>query len=287
MAKNQDPDITEEQAQENLLRRREQLGIQKNPQGHENIRSILSSPNSPVDLDDIFARQCSGPDTCHVHADEIIPCPICKSDYEEKARKFKDLEAIRLQELRKHPEKILQEIGIGRRHMGASLDNFAGGETIIALCRKCAEDPHDLVLSGPSGCGKTHLAVGIMRSMVQAGSLGYTGGRFITASELLMEIRGTYNGDKFVNEADLVECFGNVDFLVLDDLGAEKATEWAIATLYLIIDRRYREMKPTIVTTNLSVDDIASYLSPRIASRLAGGKVIEIKMPDWRRRRAG
>lgn len=224
---------------------------------------------------------------CHAHPDEMIPCPICKADHEERVSKFKTLEAARLQELRDHPEKILREIGIGRRHLSASLDNFVGGESIIAVCRNCAKDTHDLVLSGPSGCGKTHLAVGIMRAMVQDGSLGYAGGRFITASELLMEIRGTYNGDKWVNESDLVECFGNVDLLVLDDLGAEKATEWAIATLYLIIDRRYREMKPTIVTTNLSVDDIATYLSPRIASRLAGGKVIEIKMPDWRRRRAG
>jgi DNA replication protein DnaC len=73
--------------------------------------------------------------------------------------------------------------------------------------------------------------------------------------------------------------------LCLDDLGAEKTTEYAITTLYLIIDRRIRNEMQTIITTNLSLDEIEATLGARIASRLAEMKIIKINMPDYRKKR--
>jgi DNA replication protein DnaC len=76
-------------------------------------------------------------------------------------------------------------------------------------------------------------------------------------------------------------------FLVLDDLGAEKDSEHALTTLYLIIDRRNRDELPTVVTTNYTPDEIESRLGARIASRLADMKTISLmKICDYRKRRA-
>jgi integrase len=56
--------------------------------------------------------------------------------------------------------------------------------------------------------------------------------------------------------------------LYLDDLGTEKPTDWALQTLYLIIDRRYPEMMQTIISSNLNLDELSSRLGDRIASRI-------------------
>jgi len=76
-----------------------------------------------------------------------------------------------------------------------------------------------------------------------------------------------------------------MDFLIIDDLGAEKSTEFSITTLYIILDRRIRELKTTIITTNLSMSQIEEHLGARIASRLSEMKNIKINMPDHRKRR--
>ena len=73
----------------------------------------------------------------------------------------------------------------------------------------------------------------------------------------------------------------------LDDLGVEKPTEWAKKTLNYIIYERDNNFKPTIITANLSLDDIANQIDKRISSRIAGmGQVIRVQGPDWRLKRS-
>ena len=69
----------------------------------------------------------------------------------------------------------------------------------------------------------------------------------------------------------------------MDDMGAEKTTDWSMSTLYVLIDKRYSEMMPTIITSNLTVAEVADKVGDRIASRIAGMcKVIELKGKDRR-----
>ena len=70
---------------------------------------------------------------------------------------------------------------------------------------------------------------------------------------------------------------------MLDDLGVDKTSEGSLQTLYTIIDRKYREEKQTLITSNLTLDEIAEEVGDRIASRIAGMcKVVEIKGKDRR-----
>jgi DNA replication protein DnaC len=69
----------------------------------------------------------------------------------------------------------------------------------------------------------------------------------------------------------------------MDDLGVEKTSEWSMQTLYTITDWRYRELRQTLVTSNLTLDEIAGKVGDRIASRIAGMcKVVELKGKDRR-----
>ncbi len=105
-----------------------------------------------------------------------------------------------------------------------------------------------LLLHGPQGVGKTHLAVGILREVIRTkGARGY----FYETREFLRIVRDTYNRSVTETEMSVLEPVMNAELLVLDDLGAERTSEWVQETLGLIVNTRYNNKRPTIFTTNL------------------------------------
>ena len=145
-------------------------------------------------------------------------------------------------------------------------------------------------VTGPAGTGKTHLACAVLRSWA-AGHPRVVGRRspytsriasFVTIPEMLLELRASYNPrHDGLSETGLVADYSGMPALVLDDLGAEKSTDWTWSALYAVIAARINWMRPTIVTSNLSLDEIDA-LDPRLASRLAGLAVIRLGGRDRR-----
>lgn len=196
-----------------------------------------------------------------------------------ECRKKMDIADYRRREI----TKVLLETGVGKRYLSCTLESFTGGAKYVDWCQKWLADPVDgIFFSGSYGCGKTHLAVALCQELLLDSRLLSV--LFVYAVDLLYSIRKSFSSD---GADSIIERYTSVDYLILDDLGAEKSTEWAIETLSLIIDRRDRNMLPTIVTSNLSLADIEEKLSGRIASRLANGKVVKIDMPDYRKQRKG
>lgn len=151
----------------------------------------------------------------------------------------------------------------------------------------------NLYIFGGIGTGKTYLAAAIMRSHLENIEPEYNGcayridenlyPKFVCVPELLLEIRRTFS-DNANDESTVIDKYTNANLLVLDDLGVEKTTDWALQTLYIIINRRYSEPdKITIVTSNLTLDSVSRLLNERISSRLKGMcKIIELKGKDRR-----
>lgn len=179
----------------------------------------------------------------------------------------------------KEPEPKAPAINqhIPKAYRECRFDTFQGNDKMVQGLIKLADTGCDIVLRGETGCGKTHLAVALM----QHAGHGY----FTTAPELLLRIRSTFNDGGWETEDEVIRDLCSHDLLVLDDLGAEKTTEFAITTLYIIIDRRIRDAKRTIITTNLSLKEIEDKLDARIASRLSGMQNVKINMPDYRKKR--
>ena len=91
----------------------------------------------------------------------------------------------------------------------------------------------------------------------------------VNVPKLLLKIKSTFNNDYGMeNEESILRGIGEVSVLLLDDIGAEKSTEWVKETLYLIIDQRYCDMKKTYFTSNLTLKEI-SKIDDRISSRIA------------------
>src|SRR4030095_5083581 len=134
-----------------------------------------------------------------------------------------------------------------------------------------------LLLEGSYGSGKTHLAAAIANDAVQRGIPTL----FITVPDLLDSLRFAYNDPETTFEARF-EDIRSADLLVMDDFGTQNATQWAQEKLFQIINYRYINKLPTVITTNLILDEIES----RIRSRLQDAdfvKYVRIMAPDYRR----
>lgn len=227
-------------------------------------------------------------ETCTICGYEYLPtqltngmCDGCTAD-KDRAKK-------KLQEQKEHPEIILSSWGVPKRHLQASFENYNGGDEAKRYLVEASKKNQDVLLCGKTGCGKTHLAVATLRGKIERATKPFREYKkqalFITVPELLFEIRQTFRDDSYETEKSIVDTYSTVPLLILDDLGAEKATEWGESTLYLIIDRRNREQMWTIVTSNLTLSEIEQSLGARIASRLSDMKVVNIKLPDYRKKR--
>jgi len=122
-----------------------------------------------------------------------------------------------------------------------------------------------LLMTGREGTGKTHLAVAILKEAISKGFKGL----YWNVPELFLELRRRMDNTAEENEADLFDFARRADLLVLDDLGAERTSEYVLDRLYVLINRRYEDDSATIITTNKSLPELKLQLSPRIASRIA------------------
>lgn len=140
-----------------------------------------------------------------------------------------------------------------------------------------------LFFYGKAGAGKTHLAVSIARYIIEEKQVAV---KFARVIDLLMDIRRTYNADEYFrteNETELLRKYSTIPLLILDDLGTEKSTEWSRQIFYQIIDSRWIDDKPIIITSNLSLRELAERFDDRISSRIGGScEVFEAKPHDYR-----
>lgn len=129
---------------------------------------------------------------------------------------------------------------------------------------ECKHNPHTLgiLYTGPVGSGKTFLAASIANELMDAGLQVL----FLVVPDLLDELRSTYKSE--VNEMDLLDSARTIPILILDDLGAHNYTDWTRNRIYSIINYRMNESLPTIITSNLSLDEMEKHIGLRTTSRI-------------------
>jgi DNA replication protein DnaC len=188
-------------------------------------------------------------------------------------------------------ETLMEKSGLSRRFRGYTFANFrpmasnGAGRALIRVEEYLAnweenrEEGRGLYLCGGVGTGKTHLAVAILNELVRKKRVPSL---FVTVPELLDNIRQTYNkpGRNLDEWMDAVQ---NAEFLVLDDLGSERPTEWVRERIFVIVNHRYREALPTVFTSNIGPEELPAQLSARTASRIiAMCEGVEIEGDDYR-----
>ena len=155
----------------------------------------------------------------------------------------------------------LADANIPKRYLHCTLTNFAAYnpslERALEQARRVPdrfpsannlrEQGRGLLLEGPPGVGKTHLGVAVLKQVMETSGAR---GLFYDTRDLLRVIRSTYDPSIRTTELEILRPVMTADLLVLDDLGAEKTSEWVEETMNLIVNTRYNERRLTIFTSN-------------------------------------
>jgi DNA replication protein DnaC len=184
-----------------------------------------------------------------------------------------------------------------KRYRGVSFDRppvsdmaqSAATRSVVAEVRGFCEAIEDnldsgrgLWLTGDTGTGKTTLAMLVSKAALEAGRSV----AIYSTPDLLARIRRTF--DSAGGEDSYSQFFQrlvSVDLLHLDDLGAERRTDWVLEQLYAVIDRRYNDERSVVFTTNLAEEPLKEQLGTRIVSRLVqmcDGNPLPLFGPDKR-----
>lgn len=152
-------------------------------------------------------------------------------------------------------------------------------DNIKQLFELIPETRRGIYIHGGVGTGKTHVAFALYKEAQEKKIACLLWNTTEMFREFRLDIRRLPNEARGVEEA-LIKDRGLVIF---DDIGAEKLTDWVAETFYLIINKRYEEMLPTIFTSNLTIPELADKIGDRTVSRIV--EMCEIVKLDGKDRR--
>lgn len=187
---------------------------------------------------------------------------------------------------KKRAEKLFEESGVGKRFLTADFENFERQRMPkaydIALGFAESFDKNDgegLIFTGDVGTGKTHLAAAIAAEIIRKYSATV---EFVSYTEVLTDMKAAFSNHS--DEAYMLEeRMRKADLLVIDDLGKEKPSPFTNELFYRVVNGRYKDKLPMIITSNHGVGSLSERLDYSVFSRLvAMCKVVEMRGIDYR-----
>lgn len=190
-------------------------------------------------------------------------------DRKEREKEERERQAKEQRKMQERIERLLGQSGIKKRFRQRTFPNFRCDTPGRKKCYEIAKEYADhfayhrangdgLYIEGTNGTGKTHLAVAIALQLINEGIPVICK----TSGDLLLDVKRAFD-DEYVKEHEVLDVYKNVDLLIIDDLGKEQCSDWSMSTLYSILNDRYEDMKPTIVTTNYNADNLVNALTPK------------------------
>lgn len=214
-------------------------------------------------------------------------CPLCLEAERERVQQ-QDRE--RQQALR--VQAALRRSGIPERYLEASFEGFEAvteqAQRVRERCHRYAatfrerfEVGTNLVLIGGAGTGKTHLACAIARHVMIEHRYQAI---YSTVTNAVRQVRRTYDQDSEETEIQVIDRLAGVPLLVLDEVGVQSGSDHEHAVLFEVLDRRYADVRPTILVSNLTLEELGQVLGERALDRLLEeGAALTCEWPSYRR----
>lgn len=220
----------------------------------------------------------------------LSQCPKCAAE-DLKQRRIKEQEdQENSKQLRTQNCIAAFEKSIPMRFRHATLDNFitdtpqkAEKKQYIdryanAFGNKIQETGGGLIMTGNPGTGKTHLAIGLGRDLSNLGWFV----AYQNLTELIRSIRATWKDDT-KSEDEIIRRLKAVDLLIIDEVGAQAGSDNERNIVFEIINGRYENVKPTIIISNYSINEVAEFISERSVDRITqGGAVLNFTWESQR-----
>ena len=203
---------------------------------------------------------------------------------EEMAAHDAEIERRERQQAAQEKIERYKKSGVPERYFNEALDTFkitnamqstaAKAATNFLHAVKCGEFK-SLVMIGNAGTGKTHLACGIIRE---------AGGKYRTAPDIVEEMRRAKSFTAAETEAEIIDYYGRIKLLVIDEIGRGISATDEKYMLYQILNARYNTRKPTVLISNLRKADFLQYIGVAAADRLVeSAEIWEMNGESYRR----
>lgn len=191
-----------------------------------------------------------------------------------------------IERLKINADYLRKQSNLGKRFSTRTFESFdpSGNRKAYEVCRRYVDtkaydsEKNGLIICGDYGTGKTHLAASIANYAVDNGIPTL----FDTYGGHLEKLKAEFNMNA---EPKYLNLMRNVDLLILDDVGKEKQTEWSESVMFDVINHRYENMKPVIITSNFSSRELEDYFGEACYSRLV--ETCNAIVTDGRDRRRG
>jgi DNA replication protein DnaC len=204
-------------------------------------------------------------------------CPQCAAEAREVEEKRRQAEEEQQRQLRM--EQRLSTSGIPLRFRDRAFESFVADtepkRKALEIASQFAEkfDEHfrdgtTVIFSGPPGTGKSHLAIASAMAVMSTGTVLY-----LNALDLVRMVRDTWRRDSEMTESAVLTELSTVSLLVIDEIGVQYGTEGEQVILFDVLNRRYRDLMPTILLTNLGKAGMKEFLGDRSFDRLREGGI--------------
>jgi DNA replication protein DnaC len=248
----------------------------------EAVCPVCGAPMTFVFMDNLSYLKITGKEPFWAE----LPCGTC-----ERKRVIRELEERSDEASRNRLNSLIANSMLRERFLDKTFANFIpfGKDKekqlyVLSIARDFADDFNRhrrigtwLLFMGNVGAGKSHLCAAVINQLVRAGRTAL----FTKAPRLLREVKETFNRDSEVTQSEIIARMGELDLLVIDEVGIQFGTDTERMILYEILDLRYESMRPVILTTNITdLKSLEKLLGPRIIDRLFEGES-KIVFFDW------
>jgi len=220
-----------------------------------------------------------------------LPCKAC-----EREKMLQEMEERTKNAAQKKLNTMLTNSMLQKRFIDKTFDNFAPfgmdkekQQRVLSIAKDFADDFYRhrqvgtwLLFMGSVGTGKNHLCAAIINQVIRAGCTAL----FTKTPRLLREVKDTFHRDSEITQSEIITRMGNIDLLVIDEVGIQFGTDTERMILYEILDLRYEAMLPVILTTNITdLKSLEKLLGVRIIDRLYEGesKIVVFEWESHRR----
>ncbi|WP_174888672.1 ATP-binding protein [Candidatus Williamhamiltonella defendens] len=256
--------------------------------------TVYEERDALCDRHGIFKQRCR---RIALYGKEIETKTECPSCLTEKLSQLQQAEAEQKKRRKHHKIKMLMDdLHLPERFAGVTLDNYEPVTLDAARCLKLcnAYATHwperlkrggGLVMCGKPGTGKNHLALSIAKHVInehQSSAL------LTTVLRIARDFKSTWNKNAECSEAEVIKRYTQPDLLIIDEVGVQFGSEAEKMILFEVFNTRYESMKPTILISNLALNELAGFIGERVMDRMqeGGGGTLAFTWNSYRQQKS-